>query len=212
MAGLCGDFAVVIKLAGDHSDGGVGIDDPGISPASSPGDGRRPVGGYPYGRVRLLYRPGGDPDFGNLVIGAVIFDLIFGPEKADDFHGFDEAGNALGALDTEGSVLLVSVPDPDSEYEAPTRHSVEGSGGLGDVHRVEQGNKEHRGRDLHALGVCGESREEGDDGAHLVRVGEVVLTGAYHVEPGLTGEAGLLGGFGDALRDGLADRVLGVDE
>ena len=77
---------------------------------------------------------------------------------------------------------------------------------------IEQGNKEHRGRDLHALGVCGESREEGDDGAHLVRVREVVLTGAYHVEPGLTGEAGLLGGFGDALRDGLAGRVLGVDE
>ena len=50
---------------------------------------------------------------GNLVIGAVVLHLVLGPEKADDFHGFDEAGNALGAVDTEGGVLLVPVTDPD---------------------------------------------------------------------------------------------------
>ena len=115
-------------------------------------------------------------------------------------------------MDTEGGVLLVPVPDPDSQDEAAAGHGVEGGAGLGDVNRVEKRDEEHRSRDLHALGVCGESGEEGDDGAHLVWVGEVVLAGTYHVEAGFAGEAGLFGGLGDALRDGLADRVLGVDK
>ena len=108
------------------------------------------------------------------------------------------------------SSSLYPIPIPSTKRPPDIASRV--AEGLGDVNRVEKRDEKHRSRDVHALGVGGESGEKRNDGAHLVWVGEVVLAGADHVEPGLAGEAGLFGGLGDALRDGLADRVLGVDK
>ena len=121
------------------ADGGVGIDDPGVSPAGGSGDGRSPVGGDPDGRVGLLHGMGGDLHPRDPVVLAAVFDLVLGPEEADDFEGLVEAADALRAFDAEGGVFLVAVADAYSENEAATTHGVQGGGGLGDVHGVEEG-------------------------------------------------------------------------
>ena len=155
---------------------------------------------------------GGDLHSRDLVILALVFDFILSPEETDDFEGFVEAADTLRAFDAEGGVFLVPVADTHAENEAATAHGVEGGGGLGDVHGVEEGEEEDGRCYLHAFGLRREAGEEGDDGAHLVGMGEVVLSGADHVEADVTGEADLVHGVGDAEGNGLTGRVLGVDE
>ncbi len=127
-------------------------------------------------------------------------------------RALEKARDALLALDPECLVLLVAVAQPGAEDEAPLGDDVERRHLLGDVHRIEQRQQQHRRADPHRSGLGGQTGERGHRLDLLERRREVVLPHDDEVEPGVARRPHLVDVLAEALDHRHAGRMLLRDD
>jgi hypothetical protein len=87
---------------------------------------------------------------------------IHGPQPLDQLQGFEQARHPVAHLDAKPLELDLAVAEPDAEHAASLRHHIEAGDILGDLHRVEQRQQQHRQHQLHRAGLGREPRQQRD--------------------------------------------------
>ena len=188
------------------------IDDPGVGHARRALDGAIVVGREPDGRVWFLDRPQRHAGPGEVEEPPVMGHLVPGPQPLDHLEALEKARHALLALHAEGFVLLLAVPEPRPEDEAPLADDVERRHLLGHVDRVQQRQQEHRGADPHRARLGRQARERRQRLDLLEGRREVVLPHHDEVEPGVASRPHLLDVLAESLDHGHAGWMLLRDD
>src|SRR5713101_8478779 len=154
MAGLSCRILVETPLALDRGECGMRVDEPCVSEPAGTRDRRVGVGGYPYWRMRLLYRPNRARGVVELEEPALESNVILGPEPFDEVERFDHPADLVPRVDAEAFKLDFAIAEPDAEDQPALAHYVEGRYFLSDLDRVEQRQQHDSENKLHIAGVC----------------------------------------------------------
>ena len=155
-------------------------------PADAP-DRRIAHGGLPDLGVGLLVGAGRGPGVGDVVVPAVVGDLVFGPQTAHQSHGLGTAGAPLRHARAEGLALLGTVAQADAQNEASLRDMVERRDLLGYLHRVQQRQQQHRRRQFHVARLGRQPGQHRPRLEMLERIDQIMVGPAVDIEPGVPG-------------------------
>src|SRR6266851_5266022 len=131
------------------------VDEPCVSEAAGPRDRRVGVGGYPYWRMRLLYRPNRAGGVVELEEPSLESNVVFGPEPFDEIERFDHPADLVARVDAEPFKFDFAITESDAEDQPPLAHYVERRYLLRDLDRVEQRQQNDSENKLHIARVGG---------------------------------------------------------
>src|SRR5216683_4001337 len=158
------------------------VDEPCVAEAAGTRDRRVGVGGYPYWRMRLLYRPNRARGVVELEEPALESYVILGPEPFDEVERFDHPADLVARIDAEPFKLDLAIAEPDAEDQPSLAHYVEGRYFLRDLDRVEQRQQYDSENKLHIAGVRCQAAQQWHVLQGLVRRRKVMMARRDRVE------------------------------
>src|SRR5262249_49817834 len=107
------------------------VDEPAVAEARRSTHRPVGVGGRPDRRMRLLDRPAGHRDIGQLADVVLKADIVFGPQPLDGFETLLKAAHALAARHAKGIELDIAVAETDAKDKIAAPDRVERGDMLG---------------------------------------------------------------------------------
>src|SRR5216684_6167304 len=184
------------------------VDEPCVSEATGARDRRVGLGGYPYWRMRLLYRPNRARGVVELEEPSLESNVVFGPEPFDEIERFDHPADLVPRVDAEAFKLDFAIAEPDAEDQPPLAHYVERRYFLRDLDRVEQRQQYDSENKLHIAGVCRKPAQQRHVLQRLVRWRKVMMARRDRVETGVTRQNSLLDTLSEAQHRRVGARML----
>ncbi len=184
MPGQTESLPVKPLLAKQRLQPGMGVHQPGQPEPSRPSHGLVGVGRQPDGRTSRLHRAHRQPHSLQPQRRVLVRHRLAAPQLPDEAQVANEAADPLLLCQAEGGILLRAVTQTHPHDEPPAGQSVQGGQLLGDIHRVQQGQKQDPGAEAHRrphFGRC--PGQEGNRLEHLVVAQHVVLGQQDGVEP-----------------------------